>query len=48
MKDKIYRIVPYFLKVFLLNIISFKNYRKRNTEGHAVFLKNIWFNGIYH
>lgn len=39
MKDKIYRIVPYFLKVFLLNIISFKNYRKRNTEGHAVFFK---------
>lgn len=38
MKDKIYRIVPYFIKVILLNIIAYKNYKKRNTVGYDKYL----------
>lgn len=39
MKDKIYRLSPYFIKVILLNIIAFFNYRKRNTSGYSMYLK---------
>lgn len=39
MKDKIYRFAPYFIKVILLNYIAFLNYRKRNTSGYSMYLK---------
>jgi phenylacetate-coenzyme A ligase PaaK-like adenylate-forming protein len=39
MKDKIYRFSPYFIKVILLNWIAFLNYRKRNTSGYSMYLK---------
>lgn len=39
MKDRIYRIVPYFFKVIMLNIIAYKNYKKRSTKGYHDYLE---------
>ena len=39
MKDRIYRIAPYFFKVIMLNIIAYKNYKKRNTKGYYYHLE---------
>lgn len=39
MKDRIYRIAPYFFKVIMLNIIAYKNYKKRNTKGYDYHLE---------
>jgi phenylacetate-CoA ligase len=39
MKDRIYRVVPYLFKVAILNIIAYKNYKKRNTKGYQEYLE---------
>lgn len=39
MKDRIYRVAPYFFKVIMLNIIAYKNYKTRSTKGYREYLQ---------
>lgn len=39
MKDKIYRLAPYFAKVIMLNILALTNYKNRYTKQHYEFFR---------